>query len=76
MRKLFDRIPLLLLVALCLTLGLAPFQPMPHLLEKLGLLMAGQLSAPIDVLDLLLHAAPWVLLAVKLALPRDGKNDG
>ena len=70
MRKLIDRIPLLLLVALCLTLGLAPFRPMPHLVEKIGMLFAGELSTPIDIFDLLLHGAPWVLLAVKLALPR------
>lgn len=75
MRKLFDRIPLLLLIALCLTLGLAPFQPMPHLVEKLGMLIDRELKAPIDIFDLLLHAAPWLLLAIKLALPRQPPGD-
>lgn len=70
MRKLFDRIPLPLLVVLCLTLGLAPFQPMPHLLEKLGMLFAGELTSALDIFDLLLHGVPWVLLAVKLSLLR------
>ena len=73
MRKLFDRIPLVLLVVLCLTLGLAPFQP-PHLVEKLGMLMAGELTAPIDIFDLLLHGTPWVLLIVKLALLRPQRD--
>ncbi|HXX81688.1 MAG TPA: hypothetical protein VEI46_09065, partial [Thermodesulfovibrionales bacterium] len=49
---------------LCLTLGLAPFQP-PHILEKLQMLIEGRLVRPIDWFDLLLHAAPWVLLVLK-----------
>jgi hypothetical protein len=56
------------LIVLCLTLGLAPFVPQPHLVEKLRMLFAGTLTRPIDVFDLLLHAAPWVLLAGKAAL--------
>ena len=66
MRKLLDKIPLTLLVVLCLTLGLAPFMPEPHLLEKLKMLVAGELVAPIDIFDLLLHGTPWVLLLLKL----------
>ena len=75
MRQLIDRIPLALLVVLCLTLGLAPFHPMPHLLEKLGMLFSGELVRPMDIFDLLLHAAPWVLLIVKMALPRPTADD-
>jgi hypothetical protein len=55
------------LVVLCLTLGLAPFLPQPHLLEKLRMLFAGTLARPVDIFDLLLHAAPWLLLAAKAA---------
>ena len=66
MRNLFTRIPLSLLVVVCLTLGLAPFTPEPHLLEKLKMLIAGELVRPIDILDLVLHGAPWVLLVLKL----------
>jgi len=51
-------------ILLCLTLGLAPFYP-PHILEKLQMLMKGRLVRPIDWFDLLLHAAPWVLLVLK-----------
>jgi len=46
------------------TLGLAPFRP-PHVWEKLQMLAAGTLSRPIDVFDLALHGAPWLLLAAK-----------
>ena len=70
MRKFFDRLPLSLLIVLCLTLGLAPFRPEPHLWEKLRWLAAGELTRPIDIFDLLLHGTPWILLFVKLALLR------
>ncbi len=63
-----DRIPLLLLVPLALFLGLAPFLPEPHLWEKLKMLAAGTLSRPIDILDLLYHGVPVLLLALKLGL--------
>ena len=61
-----DRIPLLILVPLALLLGLAPFVPEPHLWEKLKMLSAGVLARPIDIFDLAYHAAPVLLLALKL----------
>ena len=61
-----DRIPLVVLIIAALTLGLAPFVPEPHLWEKLKMLAAGTLSRPLDIFDLLWHAAPWLLLAAKL----------
>jgi hypothetical protein len=68
MHKLFDRLKLHILIVLCLTLGLAPFIPEPHLWEKLRMLTSGELSKPIDIFDLLLHGAPWVMLVIKLVL--------
>ncbi len=67
MMKLIDHLPLTALVIVALTLGLAPFSPQPHIVEKLGMLFDGSLSRPIDIFDLLLHGTPWVLLALKLA---------
>lgn len=61
-----DRIPMSLALLAALTLGLAPFAPEPHLWEKLKMLAAGALVRPIDIFDLLLHAAPWAVLAAKL----------
>jgi len=61
-----DRQPLALFVLAALALGLAPFVPEPHLVEKLRMLAAGELSRPIDIFDLLMHAAPWILLFLKL----------
>jgi hypothetical protein len=60
---LLDRIPWELLIIGSLALGLAPFAP-PHLFEKIGMLFSGTLSKPIDIFDLLMHAAfPLLLLA-------------
>jgi len=64
--NLLDKVPLSLLIVLCLTLGLAPFSPEPHLFEKLRLLINGALARPMDMFDLLLHGAPWLLLIFKL----------
>jgi hypothetical protein len=75
MRSLFNRIPLFVLVVLCLTLGLAPFVPEPHVWEKLKMLAAGDLTRLIDIFDLCLHGLPWLLLIVKLVLPLTGKAE-
>ncbi len=60
-----------------LTLGLAPFQPVPHVWEKLQMVTAGADGmATIDWFDLVMHGAPWVWLAVvtvQLVMPRRGK---
>jgi hypothetical protein len=56
-----------MLAMAALFLGLAPFYPEPHLLEKLKMLAAGTLSRPIDIFDLLMHGTPLVLLLLKLA---------
>lgn len=63
---LIDRIPLWASTLAALTLGLAPFTPEPHVLEKLRMLAGGLLVLPMDIFDLALHAAPWLLLALKL----------
>lgn len=60
-----DRIPWVLVVVLCLTLGLAPFAP-PHVWEKLQMLFQGRLTRPIDWFDLLLHGFPWLILIGKV----------
>jgi len=62
-----DRIPLVPLMFVALLLGLAPFQPEPHLWEKLKMLASGTLSRPVDIFDLVLHAAAPALLVLKLA---------
>ncbi len=73
MQKILNKIPLSLVIVLCLTLGLAPFMPEPHVWEKLKMLAAGELSKPIDIFDLLMHGTPWILLLAKLASWKPGK---
>ena len=63
-----DHLPWPLVVIACLTLGLAPFFPEPHIWEKLKMLAAGTLVKPIDIFDLLMHAAPFLLAGLKFAV--------
>ncbi|MFN2156994.1 MAG: RND transporter [Anaerolineae bacterium] len=68
MRDFLARIPFHYALIFALSLGLAPFTPEPHVWEKLKMLAAGSLSRPIDIFDLFLHGAPWVVLMLKVAL--------
>jgi hypothetical protein len=67
-KKILDFVPLPVAIVLCLTLGLAPFFPEPHVVEKLRFLVEGRLNRPIDIFDLLMHALPFALVAAKLAM--------
>ena len=52
---------------MCLTLGLAPFFPEPHVWGKLRWVAGGANGmAMMDWLDLLIHGAPWLLLMVSV----------
>jgi len=62
-----DSIPLVPLLLAAGLLGLAPFAPEPHLLEKLRMLIQGTLRRPLDIFDLCFHALPLVLLLCRLA---------
>lgn len=61
-----DTLPWGILIIGSLTLGLAPFVPEPHLVEKLRMLVNGELKAAIDWFDLAMHGAFPLLLIVKL----------
>lgn len=67
MVQVLDRIPVMTLVLIALTLGLAPFLPEPHVWQKLKMLYLGALNKPIDMFDLAFHGVPWLLLLAKLA---------
>ena len=60
-----DKIPYLLLIAVSVFMLLAPFRPMPHVIEKLAMLKNGTLSKPMDIFDLFFHLMPTVLLIIK-----------
>ena len=60
--------PFSFLLILCLTLGLAPFTPEPHIWEKIKMLTAGTLTRPVDIFDFMMHGLPFVLLFIKLIM--------
>ncbi|MFT4831502.1 MAG: hypothetical protein ACI815_001150 [Psychroserpens sp.] len=52
-----------IVLVLCLTLGLAPFLPEPHILGKIIWIWGGaQGMQPMDWFDVLLHGLPFLLL--------------
>jgi len=52
-----------LVVLACLTVGLAPYAPEPHIWGKLRWVVGGAVGMKhIDWLDLLMHGFPWLLL--------------
>ncbi|MBN2332454.1 MAG: hypothetical protein JXO49_12770 [Deltaproteobacteria bacterium] len=55
--------PVLALIAVVALL--APFYPMPHVVEKLIMLKQGTLKRPLDIFDLFFHLTPLVLLIAK-----------
>jgi hypothetical protein len=67
-----DKIPYGILIVIALIMLLAPFRPMPHVIEKLIMLKNGTLSKPIDIFDLFYHLLPTLLLVAKMV--RGGRN--
>ena len=68
--RFLSRIPWVFLLPVAIVLGLAPLRPEPHLMEKLRMLVHGQLTRPVDIFDLFLHGAPLLLVAGKLLAGR------
>ena len=66
MQRFLDLIPYSILVVAALVMVLAPFSPMPHVVEKLIMLKEGTLRRPIDILDLFFHLTPAILLLFKV----------
>ena len=64
-----DNLPWTIVIIACLTLGLAPFFPEPHIWEKLKMLFSGTLTRPIDIFDMAMHGLPFLVAAAKLAAP-------
>ena len=70
MQQFLQNIPYSILIPLAILLGLAPFFPKPHLVEKIQMLVAGDLKRPIDIFDLIFHATPALLLLAKAVVSR------
>jgi len=53
----------------CLTIGLAPFYPEPHIWGKVKWILGGAKGmAFMDWMDALMHGAPWLILIVLLLM--------
>nr|WP_246431429.1 hypothetical protein [Winogradskyella flava] len=62
-----------IIILLCLTLGLAPFFPEPHIVGKVKWLVGGGHGMTVkDYFDVLLHGFPFVLL-VRLIIIKNQK---
>ena len=61
----------------CLTLGLAPFVPEPHVAGKLRWVLGGARGmGAMDWFDMALHGAPWLWLLATLATWSAASNGG
>lgn len=64
-----------LIVLLCLTLGLAPFYPEPHIVGKIRWIVGGANDMQLmDWFDTLLHGFPFILLIRIVILKLTSKN--
>lgn len=64
-----------IIILLCLTLGLAPFFPEPHIFGKLKWLAGGAIGMKAtDYFDVLLHGFPFILLLRLIYLKLISKN--
>lgn len=53
----------------CVTIGLAPFFPEPHVWGKLTWIAGGAVGMqPVDWLDALFHGLPWLLLLFNIGI--------
>ena len=66
MFSILDKIPYTIIIVLAVVMILAPFKPMPHVLEKLIMLKNGTLTKPIDIFDLIFHLTPTIILLLKM----------
>ena len=60
-----DKITYTNLIIGAVLMGLAPFVPMPHSIEKILLLVKGELTKPIDIFDLVFHLSPLIIIGLK-----------
>ena len=64
-----------IVILICLTLGLAPFFPEPHIYGKLKWLAGGAKGmSPLDYLDIFLYGFPFILLIRLIITKLRNKN--
>jgi len=55
-----------MLIGAAILLGIMPITPEPHLVEKVRMLMHGELVRPVDMFDLFWHSWPILWIALRL----------
>ena len=73
MWRLLDSVSFPVLIFIAAFMLLAPFSPMPHVVEKLIMLKDGSLTRAVDIFDLCFHLAPTILLVIKFIRSRHPK---
>lgn len=61
--------PWSMLIMAALLMGLAPFWPEPHLVQKANMLLNGEHLRPIDWFDIVWHGWPLLWIGLRLATP-------
>jgi len=74
MKDFIVSIPYIFLIGAAILMALMPFQPEPHLVQKFDMLMAGNLTKPLDMFDVVWHLLPVILLVTKFIISR--KDEG
>ena len=65
MWRFLDSISYPILIFIAALMLLAPFSPMPHVVEKFNMLKDGNLTRAVDIFDLFFHLAPSLLPIIK-----------
>lgn len=65
LKEFLNKISYSSLIVAAILMGLAPFFPIPHTIEKSQMLLRGELTKLLDIFDLLFHLFPILLLGLK-----------
>ena len=71
----FDQIPWIGLIVAAVVFGSIPLSS-PHLIEKVRMLLSGDLRRPLDWFDLVLHGFPLILMLAKALLRSSSSRAG
>ena len=73
MKNILEKISYSHLIILAILLGLAPFFPIPHSIEKINMLINGNLEKMIDIFDLIFHISPLFIIIIKMIISKNIK---
>jgi len=74
MNNILEKVSFSNLFIMALMLGLAPFYPIPHSIEKLNMLINGELKKIIDIFDLIFHTSPLFIIIIKFLISKNNES--